>query len=135
MTCCDRICDSQQKVNVSTVLLARSEAQALAHFVRSLVGTDRFAAHAAFSEYLNDRSLTPPQFRFVEMVIDQLTAKGIVDASALYEAPFTGLHAGGPDALFAGKENVIEGIFERLQAVHSELNKEASCRESWPRSP
>ena len=54
------------------------------------------------------------------MVIDQLTARGVMDASALYEAPFSNLHAGGPDALFAGKENVIEGIFEKLKAVNSE---------------
>lgn len=101
--------------------MARSEAPTLAHFVRSLVGLDRAAAQAAFSAFLNDRSLTPAQIRFVETVIDQLTARGVMDASALYEPPFSDLHAGGPDALFAGKENVIEGIFEKLQAVHSEL--------------
>jgi type I restriction enzyme R subunit len=49
------------------------------------------------------------------MVIDQLTARGTMDASSLYEPPFSGLHAGGPEALFAGKENVIEGIFELLE--------------------
>ena len=102
-------------------LLARSEAPTLAHFVRGLVGLDRAAAQAAFSEFLNDRSLTPPQIRFVEMVIDQLTARGVVDASALYEPPFSNLHAGGPDALFGGRENVIEGIFERLDRVNSGL--------------
>jgi type I restriction enzyme R subunit len=39
-----------------------------------------------------------------------------MDASALYEPPFSSLHAGGPDELFIGKENVIEGIFEKLKA-------------------
>jgi type I restriction enzyme R subunit len=106
-------------------LLARSKAPSLAHFVLSLVGLDRSAAQSTFSEFLNDRSLTPPQIRFVEMVIDQLTARGVMDASALYEAPFSNLHAGGPDALFGGKENVIEGIFEKLQAVHSAWNAKA----------
>ena len=102
-------------------LLAHSDAPSLAHFVLNLVGLDRSAAQSAFSEFLNDRSLTPPQIRFVEMVIDQLTARGVMDASALYEAPFSNLHAGGPDALFGGKENVIEGIFEKLKAVSSDL--------------
>ena len=74
------------------------------------------------AEFLNDRSLTPPQIRFVEMVIDQLTARGVMEASALYEPPFSNLHAGGPDALFGGKENVIEGIFEKLKAVNSGLD-------------
>lgn len=104
-----------------TQLLERSQAPSLGHFVRRLVGMDRATAQAAFSEFLNDRSLTTPQIRFVELVIDQLTARGIMDASALYEPPFTSLHAGGPDVLFDGKENVIEGIFDTLAAVHSEL--------------
>ncbi|MCH7857288.1 MAG: hypothetical protein IIB37_11100 [Gemmatimonadetes bacterium] len=99
-------------------LLARSESPSLAHFVRRLVGLDRAAAQAAFSEFLSDRSLTTPQIRFVKMVIEQLTSRGIMQASDLYEPPFTSLHAGGPDSLFDGKEKVIEGIFKKLEAIH-----------------
>jgi type I restriction enzyme, R subunit len=98
-------------------LLARSEAPSLAHFVRSLVGMDRTAAQAAFSQFLNDRSLTSQQIRLVEMVIDQLTARGVMDASALYEPPFSNLHAGGPEALFAGKEKVINAVFQTLASM------------------
>jgi type I restriction enzyme R subunit len=104
-----------------TGLLARKAAPSLAHFVRRMVGMDRAAAQAVFSEFLSNRSLTPPQIRFIEMVIDQLTSRGVMDESALYEAPFSNLHAGGPGELFGGKENVIEGIFEKLKAVESEL--------------
>ena len=103
-----------------TSLLARNDAPSLAHFVRSLVGMDRAAAQEAFSEFLSNRSLTTPQIRFIEMVIDQLTARGVMEPSALYDAPFSGVHAGGPEALFAGKSNVIEGIFEKLKALHPE---------------
>ena len=106
-------------------LLARSESPSLAYFVRCLVGLDRSAAQSAFSEFLKDRSLTTQQIRFVEMVIDQLTVRGVMDASALYEPPFSNLHAGGPDALFGGKENVIEGIFEKLKAINSALTVKA----------
>ena len=102
-------------------LLARSESPSLAHFVRSLVGLDRTAAQAAFSSFLGDRSLTPPQIRFIEMVIDQLSARGVMEASALYEPPFSYLHAEGPDALFDSKVEVIEGIFEVLRQVNSGL--------------
>ena len=98
-------------------LLTRSEAPSLAHFVRNMVGMDRVAAQRAFSGFLSDQSLTPPQIRFVEMVIDQLTARGVMEASALYEPPFSNLHAGGPEELFGGKENVIEGIFDALKEV------------------
>ena len=97
-------------------LLARSHTPSLAHFVRSMVGMDRSAAQAAFSQFLNDRSLTAQQIRFVEMVIDQLTSRGVMDASALYEPPFSNLHAGGPDELFAGKETVISAMFDILRS-------------------
>ena len=108
-----------------TNLLARSGAPSLAWFVRSLVGMDRSAAQDAFSQFLNDRSLTPRQIRFVEMVIDQLTARGVMEPSALYEAPFMNLDAGGPDALFAGKDKVVEGIFNSLKAAHAGLVERA----------
>jgi type I restriction enzyme, R subunit len=104
-----------------TGMLTRNAAPTLAHFVRKMVGMDRSAAQAAFSRFLSDRSLTPQQIRFVEMVIDQLTARGVMEASALYEPPFSGLHAGGPDELFRGKQPVIEGIFESLREAHRGL--------------
>ena len=104
-----------------TGLLARSDAPSLAYLVRSMVGMDRTAAQEAFSEFLSNRSLTTPQIRFIEMVIDQLTARGVMEPSALYEAPFNSVHASGPEALFDAQGNVIEGIFDKLKAVHSEL--------------
>ena len=109
-----------------TGLLARSEAPSLAHFVRALVGLDRAAAQAAFSEFLNDHSLSPPQIRFVELVIDQLTARGVMEASALYAAPFSNVHAGGPEELFSDKSNVIEGIFDKLEEVNTGVISKAS---------
>lgn len=102
-------------------LLERSGAPSLPWFVRSLVGMDRSAAQEAFSRFLADRSLTAGQIRFVEMVIDQLTARGVMTAAALYEPPFSNLHAGGPEGLFAGRDNFIEGIFGTLDAVHAGL--------------
>ena len=108
-----------------TGLLARSDAPSLAHFVRSIVGMDRAAAQEVFSEFLSNRSLTTPQIRFVEMVIDQLTARGVMELSALYEAPFSSLHSDGPEALFAGKSNVIDGIFEKLKALQSDVSADA----------
>jgi type I restriction enzyme R subunit len=106
-------------------LLTQSGAPSLAHFIRGLVGMDRAAAQAAFSQYLNDRSLTVPQIRFIEMIIDQLTARGVMDAAALYEPPFSNLHSGGPDALFAGKENVIDAVFQTLRSLEPQVRKVA----------
>ena len=106
-------------------LLTQSGAPSLAHFIRRLVGMDRAAAQAAFSQYLNDRSLTAPQIRFIEMIIDQLTSRGVMDAAALYEPPFSNLHAGGPDALFAGKENVIDAVFQTLDSLEPRVQHAA----------
>lgn len=108
-----------------TGLLAKRDAPTLAHFIRQMVGMDRAAAKEAFSAFLSNRSLSSPQIRFIEMIIDQLTARGVMKAGALYEAPFKGLHAGGPDALFAGQDNVIEGIFTTLEALHVNLQAKA----------
>ncbi|MGC4032205.1 MAG: DEAD/DEAH box helicase family protein [Tepidisphaeraceae bacterium] len=95
-------------------LLAQSKSPSLAHFVRGLVGLDRAAAQAAFAKLLSNQSLTPQQIRFVELIIDQLTARGVMGPEALYEAPFIGLHAGGPEGLFAGKPDMVDGIFAAI---------------------
>jgi type I restriction enzyme R subunit len=98
-----------------TTMLQIQEMPTLAHLVRRIVGMDRNAAKTAFATFLNDRSLTAPQIRFVELVIDQLTARGFMEPAALYEAPFSSIHAGGPDELFAGKPNIIDGLFHALE--------------------
>ena len=40
----------------------------------------------------------------VRMVIDQLMARGIVEAFLLYEAPFNTVHAGGPMHCLPGRK-------------------------------
>jgi type I site-specific restriction endonuclease len=106
-------------------MLAQSRAPSLVHFVRGLVGMDRAAAQAAFSKLLSNQSLSPPQIRFVEMIIEQLTARGVIEPGALYEAPFTSLPAGGPDGLFAGKGEMIAGIFQAIEATQPAFQSSA----------
>jgi type I restriction enzyme R subunit len=109
-----------------TELLARSETPSLAHFVRSMVGMDRAAAQEAFSQFLSDHSLNTAQIRFIETIIDQLTSRGVMDASALYEPPFTLLHDGGPNELFAGKGAVINALFKTLRSLEPHVHGLAS---------
>jgi type I restriction enzyme R subunit len=104
-------------------MLQLHEVPTLAHLVRRIVGMDRSAAKAAFATFLKDRSLSAQQMRFVELVIDQLTARGFMEPSALYEAPFNSLHADGPERLFAGKSNIIEGIFQQLEETLPKVMK------------
>lgn len=104
-------------------LLERTEAPSLAHFVRSLVGMDEATAKDAFARFLSDTSLTAAQIRFVEMIIEQLTSRGIMEPAALYEPPFSDLHSGGPEALFAGRGTVVDGIFEALDSLMPEAKE------------
>ena len=38
-----------------------------------------------------------------------------MEIGSLYAAPFNSLHANGPEGLFAGKDNIIDGIFQALE--------------------
>ena len=98
-----------------TGMLNLHEVPTLAHLVRRIVGLDRNAAKAAFSTFLENRTLNSQQMRFIELIIDQLTARGFMEPAALYEPPFNSLHSGGPEELFAGKTNIIDGIFHALE--------------------
>jgi type I site-specific restriction endonuclease len=78
----------------------------LPRFVRGLVGLDRQAAKRAFAEFLDNRKLTADQLEFLDLIIDHLTAHGIMDPKLLYEAPFTDFDSNG-----------VEGVFERSDVV------------------
>jgi type I restriction enzyme, R subunit len=78
----------------------------LPRFVRSLVGLDREAANRAFSAFLQGRQLSADQFEFLGMVIDHLTARGLMDPKLLYEAPFTDFDRNG-----------VEGVFDKADVV------------------
>jgi type I restriction enzyme R subunit len=78
----------------------------LLHFVRSLVGLDREAAKRAFTEFLDGRRLTADQLEFLGLVIDHLTARGVMDPKLLYEAPFTDFDRNG-----------VEGVFEKSDVI------------------
>jgi type I restriction enzyme R subunit len=76
----------------------------LGRFVRSLVGLDREAAQAAFAEFLNGRKLTGDQHEFMSLVIEHLTATGVMDPKLLYEAPFTDFDDQGVSGVFPKAE-------------------------------
>lgn len=54
-------------------------------FVRSLVGLDREAAKHAFDQFQCKRKLSANQIEFLNMVIDYLTERGVMDPRLLYE--------------------------------------------------
>ena len=50
--------------------------------------------------------MTADQLEFLDLVIDHLTARGVMDPKLLYEAPFTDFDSKG-----------VEGVFEHADVV------------------
>jgi type I restriction enzyme R subunit len=65
-----------------------------------LVGLDRKAAKRAFGEFIADRPLSADQLEFLDVVIDHLTERGLMDPKLLYESPFTDFDSNGVEGVF-----------------------------------
>lgn len=91
---------------------AREEAHGLGLFVRSLVGLDRTAATEAFDRYLSDATFSANQLRFINLIVEHLTADGTIEVARLYESPFTDNAPQGPDMIFT--EDQVDDIVTLL---------------------
>jgi type I restriction enzyme R subunit len=77
----------------SDIARAREESHGLGLFVRSLVGLDREAATDAFERYLSDASFSANQLRFVQLIVEHLTANGFMEVAGSMSPPSpTALH-------------------------------------------
>lgn len=66
----------------------------IGRLVRKIVGVDRAAVNAAFSEFISDESLNPQQIHFVRLMIEYIVYNGnIEDNSILMEEPFKNVGA------------------------------------------
>jgi len=81
------------------------------------VGLDRAAATEALDRFLSDRALTRAQLDFVSLVVEQLTANGILGVARLYESPFTDSAPHGPDMIFTDEQ--VDGIVVILDQVRA----------------
>ncbi len=96
---------------------AKAESEGLGLFVRTLVGLDRAAAKEAFGDFLGGRSLSANQIEFVNLIVDHLTAHGVMRAEQLYESPFTDIAPHGPDGMFAGPQ--VDQLIATLQGIQA----------------
>ncbi len=97
---------------------AAEESQGLGLFVRSLVGLDRQAAKEALAGFLDGKSLSANQIEFVNLIVDHLTAHGVMAAAMLYESPFTDLTPRGPDALFDSEQiDELLAVIEKVRGT------------------
>jgi type I restriction enzyme R subunit len=60
------------------------QAQGLGVFVRSLVGLDRSAAKDALAAFTTGRTLSASQIEFINLVVDYLTERGVMEPERLY---------------------------------------------------
>jgi type I restriction enzyme, R subunit len=91
------------------------EAQGLGLFVRSLIGLSREAAAQALNAFVSGKLLSGNQLEFVNLIVQHLTERGVMNAALLYEPPFTNYAPQGPDGLFTSAQ--IDELFIVLDHV------------------
>jgi type I restriction enzyme R subunit len=102
------------------IKLASAQSQGLGIFIRSLVGLDREAAVEAFSQFVAETTASANQIEFINLVVDELTQNGVMDADRLYQTPFTDISPQGPEGLFpsARVDQMVQVLAEiRLRAA------------------
>jgi type I restriction enzyme R subunit len=92
-----------------------NEEGGLGLFIRSLVGLDREAAKGAFAAFIDGRKLNANQIEFVNLIIDYLTDRGVMDPKRLYESPFTDLDDQGVSGVFQPAD--VKALIELLRDV------------------
>ncbi|EKX55908.1 Type I restriction-modification system, restriction subunit R [Rhodobacter sp. AKP1] len=77
-----------------------TQAGGLGLFLRSLTGLDRKAAKEAFSKVTDGRTLTATQSEFIDLAVNHLAERGIIEPALFYESPFTDLNDQGIGGIF-----------------------------------
>ena len=70
---------------------------------------------AAFDRYLSDATFTANQLRFIQLIVEHLTANGVMEVARLYESPFTDNAPQGPDMIFT--EDQVDDLVAILGQV------------------
>lgn len=98
---------------------AAEQSHGLGIFVRSLVGLDREAAMAAFNEFIKGGKATADQLEFINLLVEELTANGVMEPDRLYQTPYIDINPLGPDGVFPSSvEQLFKVIAEiRMSAV------------------
>ncbi|MCW4116281.1 DEAD/DEAH box helicase family protein [Aurantimonas sp. MSK8Z-1] len=102
--------------NADTIERARETSEGFGRFVRSLVGLDRQAVNDAFAEFIAGGSASAEQIEFIGLIVEHLTAQGVMDPGLLYESPFTDIAPQGPENVFDIKRT--DRLFQVIDAIN-----------------
>ena len=70
----------------------------------------------AFSEFINGTTSTSNQIEFINLIIQELTQNGVMEADRLFQSPFTDLNAQGPLGIFpASKVSQIVDVLNQIR--------------------
>jgi len=100
---------------------AKEQSSGLGLFVRSLIGLDRQAAKEALGGFLAGGNLKANQIQFLDEVVNHLTEHGCMEASRLYESPYTDFNPQGVDGIFNSKQvdqliSILDDVRQRAIA-------------------
>jgi type I restriction enzyme R subunit len=94
---------------------AAQDSLGLGIFIRSLVGMEREAVVLAFSELVSGTRASADQIEFIDLIVEELTHSGCMEARRLYESPFLDISPQGPEGLFPASK--VEKMFQVLQDI------------------
>ncbi|MGE0544506.1 MAG: DEAD/DEAH box helicase family protein [Dehalococcoidia bacterium] len=83
---------------------AKQESSGLGLFIRSLAGLHRDAAKEALGRFVSGDTFSANQIEFVNLIVDQLAERGIIDPGLLWESPFIDIDDRGPEAVFTSSD-------------------------------
>lgn len=96
------------------------EEEPVGEFIRKIVGLDREAAKAAFSEFIESKNFNAAQLQFIDAIINHIVETGIVKPVELYDQPFVFIHDQSVDGLFEPADRdqifgILTGIRQNAQ--------------------
>jgi len=94
---------------------AADESLGLGIFIRSLVGMEREAVALAFNRLIAGTAATPDQIEFIDLIVGELTANGVMAIGRLYESPFLDVSPQGPEGLFPAAK--VETLVQMLEEI------------------
>lgn len=91
----------------------------LMNLVAGLVGLERSAANALFSQFISDQTLNTNQMEFVSLIVNHIVKNGFLDKTILNDHPFN--KYGNIVALFQGNMDTAKDIVKQIDKLNNRI--------------